>query len=148
MNYFMVITLFAYSKTQFLSPSNFIRKEEKKKAIFFIRCFQSILLLWSLIKNLSIQQFLCNLQDEELITECLNPSTAQAKEFKLYNRAKHVYSEANRVLRYKDVCASNAEDKIKVSFLKTQITHNSINHYVITFLKLSFTLKQITMQLF
>ena len=53
-------------------------------------------------------------QEEELISECLNPSTAQAKEFKLYNRAKHVYSEANRVLRYKEVCASNTEDKIKV----------------------------------
>jgi len=49
-----------------------------------------------------------------LITECLNPTTAQAKEFKLYNRAKHVYSEANRVLRYKEVCESNAEDKAKV----------------------------------
>ncbi|XP_066912757.1 N-acetylgalactosamine kinase-like [Clytia hemisphaerica] len=52
--------------------------------------------------------------DDELITECLNPTTAQAQEFKLYNRAKHVYSEANRVLRYKEVCASDVENKTKV----------------------------------
>lgn len=52
--------------------------------------------------------------DDELIKECLNPTTAKAQEFKLYNRAKHVYSEANRVLRYKDVCESSLGDKARV----------------------------------
>lgn len=50
-------------------------------------------------------------KDEELIKECLNPTTAQATEFKLYKRAKHVYSESNRVLEYKEICESNVENK-------------------------------------
>lgn len=59
--------------------------------------------------------FILYFKEEELIKECLNPSTAQAKEFKLNNRAKHVYSESDRVLKFKETCESNAENKAEVS---------------------------------
>lgn len=57
------------------------------------------------------------LQDEELIKECLNPTTAASKEFKLYQRAKHVYSEAARVWKFKQICEENPPDSLKVVYV-------------------------------
>ncbi|XP_057290502.1 N-acetylgalactosamine kinase-like [Hydractinia symbiolongicarpus] len=54
-----------------------------------------------------------NITDEELIKECLNPTTASSKEFKLYHRAKHVYSEAARVWKFKQICEENPPDSLK-----------------------------------
>jgi len=50
--------------------------------------------------------------DQELISECLNASTKDAKLFKLYNRAKHVYSEADRVWKFKEICQSGKESAL------------------------------------
>ena len=58
-------------------------------------------------------------QDEELIKECLNPTTVNAQSFKLYNRAKHVYSESNRVLLFKEICNQQSADSLKVCKLFT-----------------------------
>ncbi|XP_049988963.1 N-acetylgalactosamine kinase isoform X2 [Alexandromys fortis] len=41
---------------------------------------------------------------EELRTQILSPNTQDELTFKLYQRAKHVYSEAARVLQFKQVC--------------------------------------------
>uniref|UniRef100_T2ME93 N-acetylgalactosamine kinase n=1 Tax=Hydra vulgaris TaxID=6087 RepID=T2ME93_HYDVU len=57
---------------------------------------------------------LLNITDEELIKECLNPTTIHAQSFKLYNRAKHVYSESNRVLLFKKICEQQNEDSLKL----------------------------------
>ncbi|XP_019712644.1 N-acetylgalactosamine kinase [Hippocampus comes] len=41
---------------------------------------------------------------QQLSTELLSANTQHVTHFKLYQRAKHVYSEAARVLRFKNVC--------------------------------------------
>ncbi|XP_012861786.1 N-acetylgalactosamine kinase [Echinops telfairi] len=41
---------------------------------------------------------------EELRTQILSPNTQDVLSFKLYQRAKHVYSEAARVLQFKKIC--------------------------------------------
>lgn len=53
-------------------------------------------------------------QEEELITQCMSPSTAGVNSFKLYDRAKHVYSEAARVLKFKSVCDEKPANAIQV----------------------------------
>ena len=39
-----------------------------------------------------------------MVKECMSESTAAVNSFKLHNRARHVYSEAARVLNFKKVC--------------------------------------------
>ncbi|KAJ7373759.1 N-acetylgalactosamine kinase [Desmophyllum pertusum] len=46
---------------------------------------------------------LFELSEDELISQCMSPSTAGVNSFKLHDRAKHVYSEAARVLKFKNV---------------------------------------------
>ncbi|KAL0968677.1 hypothetical protein UPYG_G00270090 [Umbra pygmaea] len=41
---------------------------------------------------------------EQLSTDLLSPNTQHVTQFKLYQRARHVYGEAARVLRFKSVC--------------------------------------------
>ncbi|XP_055789109.1 N-acetylgalactosamine kinase [Salvelinus fontinalis] len=41
---------------------------------------------------------------EQLCTDLLSPNTQHVTQFKLYQRARHVYGEAARVLRFKSVC--------------------------------------------
>uniref|UniRef100_A0AAZ3QVX5 N-acetylgalactosamine kinase n=1 Tax=Oncorhynchus tshawytscha TaxID=74940 RepID=A0AAZ3QVX5_ONCTS len=41
---------------------------------------------------------------EQLCTDLLSPNTQHVAQFKLYQRARHVYGEAARVLRFKSVC--------------------------------------------
>ncbi|XP_052322622.1 N-acetylgalactosamine kinase isoform X1 [Oncorhynchus nerka] len=41
---------------------------------------------------------------EQLCTDLLSPNTQDVAQFKLYQRARHVYGEAARVLRFKSVC--------------------------------------------
>ncbi|XP_071464337.1 N-acetylgalactosamine kinase isoform X2 [Marmota flaviventris] len=48
---------------------------------------------------------------EELRTQILSPNTQDVLIFKLYQRAKHVYSEAARVLQFKKIC-EEAPDNI------------------------------------
>ena len=58
-------------------------------------------------------------QEEELINECMSPSTAGVNSFKLHDRAKHVYSEASRVLKFKKVCEEKPANAVQVGkFLK------------------------------
>ena len=44
----------------------------------------------------------------------MSPSTAGVKSFKLHDRAKHVYSEAARVLKFKSVCEEKPANAIQV----------------------------------
>lgn len=50
---------------------------------------------------------------EQFSTELLSANTQDLSSFKLYQRAKHVYSEAARVLRFKSVCESAGVDSIR-----------------------------------
>jgi len=54
------------------------------------------------------------LSEDELITQCMSPSTAGVNSFKLHDRAKHVYSEAARVLKFKSVCEEKPANAIQV----------------------------------
>ncbi|XP_033621117.1 N-acetylgalactosamine kinase isoform X1 [Fukomys damarensis] len=49
---------------------------------------------------------------EELRTQILSPNTRDVTVFKLYQRAKHVYSEAARVLQFRKVCEDSPEDAV------------------------------------
>ncbi|KAJ0029365.1 hypothetical protein NQD34_004362 [Periophthalmus magnuspinnatus] len=49
---------------------------------------------------------------EQLCTELLSANTQHVTHFKLYQRAKHVYSEASRVLQFKCVCESEPADAL------------------------------------
>ena len=53
-------------------------------------------------------------QDEELVNQCMSPSTAGVTSFKLHDRAKHVYSEAARVLKFKSVCGEKPANAVQV----------------------------------
>jgi len=54
------------------------------------------------------------LSEEELINQCMSPSTAGVNSFKLHDRAKHVYSEASRVLKFKNVCEEKPANAVQV----------------------------------
>lgn len=45
---------------------------------------------------------------DELNSESLSPNTLHVQYFKLHNRAKHVFSEANRVLKFKALCKDSS----------------------------------------
>lgn len=60
------------------------------------------------------------LQEEELISQCMSPSTAGVNSFKLHNRAKHVYSEASRVLKFKNVCEEKPANAVQVRNIPTE----------------------------
>ena len=60
------------------------------------------------------------LQEEELINQCMSPSTAGVNSFKLRDRAKHVYSEASRVLKFKDVCDEKPANAVQVRKIPTE----------------------------
>ena len=45
----------------------------------------------------------------------MSPSTAGVNSFKLHDRAKHVYSEASRVLKFKNVCEEKPANAVQVS---------------------------------
>ena len=47
--------------------------------------------------------------------DSMSESTAAVTSFMLYPRAKHVYSEAARVLRFKQVCNEGKGDTPKVA---------------------------------
>jgi len=44
--------------------------------------------------------------------QILTPNTQNVTRFKLHQRAKHVYSEADRVYRFRDTCVSNNSDSL------------------------------------
>lgn len=46
------------------------------------------------------------ISDQELVTECLSEKSADVKSFKLCDRAKHVYEEANRVYEFNETANS------------------------------------------
>ncbi|KAM9376574.1 N-acetylgalactosamine kinase [Pholidichthys leucotaenia] len=50
---------------------------------------------------------------EQFSTELLSTNTQHVMHFKLYQRAKHVYGEAARVLQFKSVCDSEPADSIQ-----------------------------------
>ncbi|XP_033125151.1 N-acetylgalactosamine kinase-like [Anneissia japonica] len=59
------------------------------------------------------KQEICQLlevTEEELNAESLSDNTLQLQEFKLHDRAKHVFSEASRVLQFKKVCNEAQKD--------------------------------------
>lgn len=51
---------------------------------------------------------------EQFCSELLSANTQHVTHFKLYQRAKHVYSEARRVLQFKHVCNSEPADSLKL----------------------------------
>ncbi|XP_033046065.1 N-acetylgalactosamine kinase isoform X11 [Trachypithecus francoisi] len=51
---------------------------------------------------------------EELRTQILSPNTQGVLIFKLYQRAKHVYSEAARVLQFKKICEEAPENMVQL----------------------------------
>ncbi|XP_068672101.1 N-acetylgalactosamine kinase-like isoform X1 [Montipora foliosa] len=54
------------------------------------------------------------LSEDDFVSQCMSPSTAGVHSFKLYDRAKHVYSEAARVLKFKTVCQERPANAIQV----------------------------------
>nr|XP_020645735.1 N-acetylgalactosamine kinase isoform X3 [Pogona vitticeps] len=50
---------------------------------------------------------------KQLRTEVLSQNTQDVATFKLYQRAKHVYSEAARVLEFKKICTEAPEDALR-----------------------------------
>nr|XP_028563093.1 N-acetylgalactosamine kinase isoform X3 [Podarcis muralis] len=58
-------------------------------------------------KNLGISS-------KELRTQILSQNTQDVTTFKLYQRAKHVYSEAARVLEFKKICTEAPEDAVQL----------------------------------
>ncbi|XP_049637413.1 N-acetylgalactosamine kinase [Suncus etruscus] len=51
---------------------------------------------------------------KELQTQILSPTTQDVPLFKLYQRAKHVYSEAARVLQFKKICEEAPENTVQL----------------------------------
>uniref|UniRef100_A0A673TT38 Galactokinase 2 n=1 Tax=Suricata suricatta TaxID=37032 RepID=A0A673TT38_SURSU len=51
---------------------------------------------------------------QELRTQILSPNTQDVLIFKLYQRAKHVYSEAARVLQFKKICEEAPENMVQL----------------------------------
>ncbi|XP_047622355.1 N-acetylgalactosamine kinase isoform X6 [Phacochoerus africanus] len=51
---------------------------------------------------------------QELKTQILSPNTQDVLTFKLYQRAKHVYSEAARVLQFKKICEEAPDDMVQL----------------------------------
>ncbi|XP_041651436.1 N-acetylgalactosamine kinase [Cheilinus undulatus] len=51
---------------------------------------------------------------EQFSTELLSPNTQHVTHFKLHQRAKHVYSEAARVLQFKSVCDSEPAESVQL----------------------------------
>nr|KAG5703664.1 hypothetical protein BaRGS_002538 [Batillaria attramentaria] len=51
--------------------------------------------------------------EEELAATSLSPSTQELTSFKLFQRATHVYSEANRVMQFKMVCEERRPDALE-----------------------------------
>nr|XP_012618972.1 N-acetylgalactosamine kinase isoform X4 [Microcebus murinus] len=51
---------------------------------------------------------------EELRTQILSPSTQDVLAFKLYQRAKHVFSEAARVLQFKKICEEAPDNMVQL----------------------------------
>lgn len=49
------------------------------------------------------------ISDQELVTECLTEKSAEVKSFKLRDRAKHVYEEANRVYEFNETANCSAD---------------------------------------
>lgn len=45
-------------------------------------------------------------QDAQFAAECLSPSTAEQSRFQCRQRARHVYAEALRVLRFVELCSA------------------------------------------
>lgn len=52
--------------------------------------------------------------EEKLSTDLLSANTQHMTHFKLYQRAKHVYSEAARVLQFKSVCDSGPSESVQL----------------------------------
>ncbi|XP_032963952.1 N-acetylgalactosamine kinase isoform X1 [Rhinolophus ferrumequinum] len=51
---------------------------------------------------------------QELRTQILSPNTQDVPIFKLYQRAKHVYSEAARVLQFKKICEEAPDNMVQL----------------------------------
>ncbi|ELK36069.1 N-acetylgalactosamine kinase [Myotis davidii] len=51
---------------------------------------------------------------QELQTQILSPNTQDVLVFKLYQRAKHVYSEAARVLQFKKICEEAPDNMVQL----------------------------------
>ncbi|KAM4619513.1 N-acetylgalactosamine kinase [Polymixia lowei] len=51
---------------------------------------------------------------EQLCTDLLSPNTQHVTHFKLYQRARHVYGEAARVLQFKSVCDSEPAESTQL----------------------------------
>ncbi|XP_067602585.1 N-acetylgalactosamine kinase isoform X4 [Pseudorca crassidens] len=51
---------------------------------------------------------------QELKTQILSPNTQEVLTFKLYQRAKHVYSEAARVLQFKKICEEAPDNTVQL----------------------------------
>ncbi|CAF3789178.1 unnamed protein product [Adineta steineri] len=68
---------------------------------------------------------LLNVTVDELISISLRPNVKREQKFELCKRIKHVLSEANRVLLFKEVCDSNAHDRLETLGELMNQSHNS-----------------------
>ena len=92
----------------------------------------------SVVTNLNLSDWVCPacynssvyfhivFQEEELINQCMSPSTAGVNSFKLHDRAKHVYSEASRVLKFKTVCEETPANAIQVRKIQPNISSHCL----------------------
>lgn len=65
---------------------------------------------------------------EQLCSELLSANTQHVTHFRLYQRAKHVYSEARRVLQFKEVCDSEPADALRQLGDLMNQSHSSCRH--------------------
>eukprot|EP00795_Rhopilema_esculentum_P011467 gene11467-21679_t len=63
--------------------------------------------------------------EEDFISYCLNPRPVSVDSFKLHDRAFHVYSEANRVLTFKQVCEENKSNSLELLGALMNESHTS-----------------------
>uniref|UniRef100_A0A4W3JZ60 N-acetylgalactosamine kinase n=1 Tax=Callorhinchus milii TaxID=7868 RepID=A0A4W3JZ60_CALMI len=54
------------------------------------------------------------INQKELVTSILSQNTQDVTSFKLHQRAKHVYSEAARVLKFKNICDHTPENAVQL----------------------------------
>uniref|UniRef100_A0A4W3K0J2 Galactokinase 2 n=1 Tax=Callorhinchus milii TaxID=7868 RepID=A0A4W3K0J2_CALMI len=66
-----------------------------------------------LIKLEEVCQYL-GINQKELVTSILSQNTQDVTSFKLHQRAKHVYSEAARVLKFKNICDHTPENAVQL----------------------------------
>uniref|UniRef100_A0A8D0C741 Galactokinase 2 n=1 Tax=Scleropages formosus TaxID=113540 RepID=A0A8D0C741_SCLFO len=80
---------------------------------------------WSCVQRLKEVCQTLGVSLEQLRDGVLSANTQHVTHFKLHQRAQHVYSEAARVLRFREVCEAAPDDSIRQLGLLMQQSHTS-----------------------